>query len=314
MNSSLRQYRFPKPVGSATEFAWDGCQFVNSVGERRKVLCYTQTESNWSEALTQLHEQEAGSQHPIDKASRRLAIRTIAELCKASDPLILDVGCSSGFLLEELAVKMPHAAVMGADYIEQPLQNVASQTKGIPLLQFDLRHCPLPEDSIDGIICLNVLEHIDDHAAALGNMLRILKPGGIVHIEVPSGPWLYDLYDEVLLHHRRYRIADIVVLARQVGFNVVQTTHLGFLAFPAFVLRKLWNRRRSGYALELKKHLVASQIRTTSDSRVLKILFGLETALGRRFRFPWGIRCVLVLQKPANENAALPTKDSPSLS
>ena len=208
MNISLRNYRFPKPATSATEFAWDGRQFVNSAGEHRKILCYTQTDSNWNDALTQLHEQEAGSQHPIDKASRRLAIRTIDELCKSSEPLVLDVGCSSGFLLEELTVQMPRAAVIGADYIEQPLQKLANQFKGIPLLQFDLRHCPLPDASIDGIVCLNVLEHIDDHVAALANIFRILRPGGIAHIEVPSGPWLYDLYDEILMHHRRYRIGE----------------------------------------------------------------------------------------------------------
>jgi SAM-dependent methyltransferase len=297
MNISLRNYRFPKPATSATEFAWDGHQFVNSAGEHRKILCYTQTDSNWNDALTQLHEQEAGSQHPIDKASRRLAIRTIDELCKSSEPLVLDVGCSSGFLLEELTVQMPRAAVIGADYIEQPLQKLANQFKGIPLLQFDLRHCPLPDASIDGIVCLNVLEHIDDHVAALANILRILKPGGIAHIEVPSGPRLYDLYDEILMHHRRYRIGELTAIAKQIGFDVVRATHLGFFVFPAFALRKLWNQRWFHSTPETKRHLVVLQIRKTSASGVLGILLKLETALGRWFRFPWGIRCVLVLQK-----------------
>lgn len=297
MNISLRNYRFPKPATSATEFAWDGRQFVNSAGEHREILCYTQADSNWSDALTLLHEQEAGSQHPIDKASRGLAIRTIDELCKSSEPLVLDVGCSSGFFLEELAVQVPRAAVMGADYIEQPLRKLANQFKGIPLLQFDLRHCPLPDASIDGIVCLNVLEHIDDHVAALANIFRLLKPGGIAHIEVPSGPRLYDPYDEVLMHHRRYRLGDLTALAKQTGFDVVRATHLGFFVFPAFALRKLWNQRWSRSTPEAKRRLVASQIRTTSASRALGILLKLEIALGRRFRFPWGIRCVLVLQK-----------------
>lgn len=297
MNISLRQYIFPKPATSATEFAWDGRQFVNRAGERREILCYTQTDSNWSDALTQLHEQEAGSQHPIDKASRRLAIRTIDELCQSSDPLVLEVGCSSGFLLEELAAQVPRAAVIGADYIDQPLRKLAGRVKGIPLLQFDLRHCPLPDASIDGIVCLNVLEHIDDHAAALANIFRMLRPGGIAHIEVPSGPWLYDLYDEILMHHRRYRIDDLTALAKQTGFDIVRATHLGFFVFPAFALRKLWNQRHSRSTPEAKRRLVISQIRKTSASRTLEMLFKLEMALGRRFRFPWGIRCVLILQK-----------------
>jgi hypothetical protein len=114
---------------------------------------------------------------------------------------------------------------------------------------------------------------------------------------VPAGPRLYDLYDEILMHHRRYRIEDLTALAKQTGFDIVRATHLGFFVFPAFALRKLWNQRYARSTPEAKRHLVISQIRKTSASGALEILFKLETALGRRFRFPWGIRCVLVLQK-----------------
>jgi SAM-dependent methyltransferase len=230
-------------------------------------------------------------------ASRGLAIQTIDELCPADEPLVLDEGCSSGFLLEELRARVPRAAVMGADYIEPPLRKLASQGKGVPLLQFDLRHCPLPDASLDGIVCLNVLEHIDDDTAALKNIWRLLKPGGIAHIEVPAGPRLYDLYDEVLMHHRRYRMGELIAMADQTGFEVVRATHLGFFVYPAFALKKLWNRRWSRATPETKRRLVAAQIRKTSASGALGILLKLEIVLGRRFRFPWGIRCVLVLRK-----------------
>jgi SAM-dependent methyltransferase len=63
------------------------------------------------------------------------------------------------------------------------------------LLHFDLRHCPLPDGSFDGVILLNVLEHIKEDAAALRQIARILKPGGIAAIEVPAGRGLYDIYD-----------------------------------------------------------------------------------------------------------------------
>jgi len=297
MNASLRNYKFPGPDTMAPEFIWDGLQFVNRAGELREILCYSRANSNWSDDLTQFHEQEAGSQHPMDQASRELAIQSINELCFENAPLVLDVGCSSGFFLKELTSRLPHVAVMGADYIEPPLRKLASQKNGIPLIQFDLRRCPLPEASIDGIVCLNVLEHIDGDVAALANIWRLLKPGGIAHVEVPSGPSLYDIYDEILMHHRRYRMGELTAKARQIGFEIVKSTHLGFFVFPAFALKKLWNKRWSNATVETKRSIVAAQIRNTSDGNLMRMLFKFEKALGRRVWFPWGIRCVLVLRK-----------------
>ncbi len=56
---------------------------------------------------------------------------------------------------------------------------------------------------------LNVLEHIRGDALALRQVHRILRPGGVVVIEVSAGPKLYDVYDELLMHHRRYRLPSL---------------------------------------------------------------------------------------------------------
>ena len=43
---------------------------------------------------------------------------------------------------------------------------------------------------LGAVVLLNVLEHIQDHEGALRQLYRILKPGGVVIIEVPAGPHL----------------------------------------------------------------------------------------------------------------------------
>jgi SAM-dependent methyltransferase len=168
----------------------------------------------------------------------------------------------------------------------------------MPILQFDLRKCPLPDACVDGVTCLNVLEHIDDDAAALAEIHRILKPGGLAHVEVPTGPGLFDIYDEYLMHHRRYRLDELLALARKTGFRVEHATHLGFLVYPAFWLVKRLNRRKLGLPAEEKARLVSAQIRATRASFIFSVLIKLETALGRYLSYPWGIRCHCLLLKP----------------
>ena len=89
-----------------------------------------------------------------------------------------------------------------------------------PLLQFDLTQCSLPDSCIDVLIMLNVLEHIEDHEKALSQARRILKPNGLLILEVPAGPHLYDVYDKFLHHFRRYTQTNLTSLVHKVGFLI----------------------------------------------------------------------------------------------
>jgi SAM-dependent methyltransferase len=288
-------FPWPPLPGTASPPRWNGRGF--EVGpQTRRILSYEVASSHWSDDLTSLHEAEAGRDHPIDLASRRMAVASMTKL-QATAPVILDAGCSSGFLLEELRQAMPSAFLIGADYLRGPLENLARRVQDIPILQFDLRRCPLPDGCLDGITCLNVLEHIDQDETALREIWRILKPGGIAHVEVPAGPSLYDIYDEHLMHHRRYRLEDLKLLARRAGFSISNSTHLGALVFPAFWWVKRSNRRKLSLPAEEKARIVAGQIRATRASMPFAALIKLELLLGRHLRYPWGIRCVVVLRK-----------------
>ena len=295
--TSLKTFPWPIPPGIADQPRWTGRGFeFGPHGESCRLLAYEVGSSHWSNDLTSLHETEAGHDHPIDRASRYLAVASMKRL-KSDTPIILDVGCSSGFVLDELRQALPQANLLGADYLRGPLEGLAQRMPEIPILQFDLRKCPLPSACVDGVTCLNVLEHIDDHVTALAEIYRILKPGGIAHIEVPAGPDLFDIYDEYLLHHRRYRLPELVALAKRTGFTVEKATHLGFSVFPAFWWVKRVNRKKMHLPAPEKARLVAAQIRTTRVNPFFAAVIKAETLLGHLMSFPWGIRCVCVLRK-----------------
>jgi ubiquinone/menaquinone biosynthesis C-methylase UbiE len=216
----------------------------------------------------------------------------------AERPIILDVGCSSGYVLQEIRKSLPQAALIGSDYINAPLVELAKRMPDLPFLQFDLRRCPLPDACVDAVTALNVLEHIDRDEEALRQIYRILRPGGIAHIEVPAGPHLYDIYDKHLMHHRRYRLGDLTAMTQRVGFKVLKASHLGFFVYPAFSLIKKRNQRRmaTGQASD-EAQQVKTHIRESRGSILMQVLTGLESWLAPLTTFPIGIRCLLVLRK-----------------
>jgi len=61
----------------------------------------------------------------------------------------------------------------------------------------------------DTVICLNVLEHIEDDATGLANISSALIPGGVAIVLVPQDPGLYGTLDEELGHYRRYSEAEL---------------------------------------------------------------------------------------------------------
>jgi SAM-dependent methyltransferase len=291
-------FAWPIPPGAIDAPAWTGQGFVVD-GALHGVLSYSPGDSGWTDKLTAFHEDTAGSNHPIDRASRANALRQLAAHAVGKDRLsVLEVGCSSGFLLHMIRRRLPRALVIGADYVRGPLEALASESPDLPLLHFDLCHCPLPSDSIDAAILLNVLEHIDDDALALDAVFRILRPGGIAIFEVPAGPELFDVYDELLMHRRRYRMPQLRKLVQQSGFEVVKASHLGVLIYPPFFAVKQWNKRYRSRDRALQERVVADRIRGTGSNPFLYMVLRLEQAVGKLVDWPFGIRCLITARKP----------------
>jgi len=90
----------------------------------------------------------------------------------------------------------------------------------------DIRHLPLMSASAEGIVCADVIEHIDYHEQAMSEMYRVLKPGGSAIVVVPS---LYKL-DAIKIahilqkrfssHKNRLLVSDWVELLTKAGFSI----------------------------------------------------------------------------------------------
>lgn len=289
--AALAGFRWPELEGVRP--VWQGGDFALGAG-RRRILAYHESESGWSAALTDLHAEHA-NEHPIQLASWRLAAELLRTRLPGKGGVVLEVGTNTGGFIKALGDA--EFAVIGSDYLSHSLRLAAERLPGVPLTQFDLTQCPLDDRCVDGVVLLNVLEHIHDDAAALRQVHRILKPGGVMVLEVPAGPALYDYYDEHVGHYRRYAKGALLALVKQAGFKVDYATHLGVAVYPPFALLKLFNRvfkRRLSPAE--RDRLVAQEMASTAQPWLGAVLAA-EQKLGRRVRYPLGIRCVVAAIK-----------------
>src|SRR5271157_3860743 len=112
---------------------WTGKGF-RAGSEFSEILSYGESESAWSDELTAMHEAEASSSHPIDLASRALAVRSMQELTYRPGQLVLDIGCSSGFLIQDMQTRLPTLSAFGADYLVSVVIKAARRNPGIPFV------------------------------------------------------------------------------------------------------------------------------------------------------------------------------------
>ena len=80
--------------------------------------------------------------------------------------------------------------------------------------------------SFDSAVILNVLEHIPDHEAALGQLARLLRPGGRLLIYVPAHMALYGALDELAGHKRRYSIRSLGALVQRAGLRLLRCEYV----------------------------------------------------------------------------------------
>jgi SAM-dependent methyltransferase len=88
----------------------------------------------------------------------------------------------------------------------------------------------------DTVICLNVLEHVEDDARSLSGILTLLRPGGRLVLLVPALPSLYGTLDRALGHYRRYGRQDLEARMTRAGFRMEHTEYFNLGGIPGWWL------------------------------------------------------------------------------
>jgi glycosyltransferase involved in cell wall biosynthesis len=151
---------------------------------------------------------------------------------------VLEIGAGIGNLTRHLARRRERYIATDIDH--EALARLRARLQHRPNLE--VRSCDLTRDldfdgltgTVDTIICLNVVEHIEDDAKALANIHRTLVPGGRAIILVPEGMSVFGQLDIVLGHHRRYSEADLRSKMQQAGLAVEQVLEFNRVTRPGW--------------------------------------------------------------------------------
>jgi len=123
-----------------------------------------------------------------------------------------------------------------------------------------VRRCDLsnPDDfssfaaSMDTVVCLNVLEHIEDDMQGLRNIHSVLEKGGRAVVLVPHGQEIFGTLDVALGHHRRYSRQELRQRMERAGFRVETMLDFNRISRPGWYVSGKLLRRSTFDALLLK--------------------------------------------------------------
>jgi SAM-dependent methyltransferase len=224
-------------------------------------------------------------------ARRELALELLRKHSQ-SEAKILDVGCGTGKGQESFAI---FGEVYGIDFSEEALR--FSHSRGLTrLLRADAEAIPYVSDSFDTVVSLDTIEHVPDDQAALSEIFRSLKPGGIFLMNVPAYEWLWGPHDVALMHQRRYHRSQLRAKLVDAGFEVERLSYHIFLLFPLVALSRFMGKFNKGEP-EAKLPALPGWVET-----VLSIVQRVELRLISRFDLPWGSSLVAVARKPIEES------------
>lgn len=206
---------------------------------------------------------------------------------------ILDAGCGTGGNSAHL---QGYGHVTGIDMSAEGLQ-FARQRPGLRLLRASVDSLPFADASFDLVLSNDVLCHlaVADDARAVREFARVLRPGGMLYLQLPAFDRLRSHHDAAVHTRHRYRAGELRRLIEDAGLRVRRLTYANALLFPAAAGWRAVHLLGSPEQTEHSDvHPVPAPVNTT-----LRTLLSLEAPLIRRMNLPFGLSVIGVARKPA---------------
>ena len=152
---------------------------------------------------------------------------------------------------------------------------------------------PFRDEVFDLVCAFDVVEHCEPESRALGELGRVLAPGGRLLLSVPAYEWAWTDHDVRAGHHRRYTRPRLVAAVEAAGFEVVRATYAFAGVFPVFAAERVARRLRRPGPGETTLPRVSPAV-----ERVLLGLCAAEARVLPRRDLPCGSSVLLAARKP----------------
>ncbi len=191
---------------------------------------------------------------------------------------VLDVGCGTGRFAIPLALGL-ECHVIGVDPSSAMLaQGKAKSSHGIVWIQGKAETLPFPDDAFDACIASQVLHHFRDKHQAIGEMHRVLKPGGRIGMRYSSHSQLRGILD-----YRFFPSALAIDLSRVPASDEVRELlrMAGFAAVEEYVVQQRLFDSADEYLGKLRRRY-ASVLSLISEEEFREGLRAAEAYFARR--------------------------------
>jgi glycosyltransferase involved in cell wall biosynthesis len=208
----------------------------------------------------------------------------LRELAPFLGQRVLEIGSGIGNLTRHLVGReLVVASEINARYLRMLASMFEHHTR-VEVVRLDLADfdpAALAPHRLDTVVCLNVLEHVEDDRTALRRLCDTLVPGGRLVLLVPAHRRLYGATDRAIHHYRRYERDELAARLREAGFQVEHTAFFNRLGVAGWWLNSVALRRTAVPGLQLRlQNLLVPLLQA---ERALPLPFGLSLiAVGRK--------------------------------
>lgn len=209
----------------------------------------------------------------------------------------LDVGGASGGFARGLSRYAETVHAIDLDRRQLGDAEIAGRAR---LVQGDACALPMRDRSYDLVTLFDVLEHVEDEQRVLGEVRRVLRPGGLTVLSVPAYDWLYAHHDRGETRVRRYTRARLRRALEAADLKVERVTHANVVLFPLIaptvLMFKLLETLRVVPAMA--RHVNLSVPTPPWLAAMLYRAFTSELGLSGRFDLPFGHSIVVIARRP----------------
>jgi len=199
--------------------------------------------------------------------------------------MVLDIGAGTGKMLSELKTK--GWEVMGIDREQEAVK--WSKKRGVKVKLTDIeKKLPFKKNSFDLVLALDVLEHLNKDGKSLQEIGRVLKSEGVAIITVPAYQWLFNYWDKMLGHRRRYSKSLLRKIIKIGKFKIEFLSYFSmFTLFPSILVRlvkKLFIKTETSDFQTIPLSLISTP--------VIKLLNKIERLLLSCTSLPFGLSVI----------------------
>jgi SAM-dependent methyltransferase len=143
-------------------------------------------------------------------------------------PLVQSLLPREGRRLEVAPGLRPRLPLTGTQFVDVSGPALAKLAgRGASVVNALITALPFAAASFDLVCALDIVEHVDDDAAALAELSRVARPGAAVLLSVPLHPELWNAFDDFVGHRRRYRPELLTELLGRHGFSIERSAVYG---------------------------------------------------------------------------------------